>query len=209
MEAEEIWQAVDVERRSLIELLETLSDAEWEQASLCDGWRVRDVVAHVVLATEGSLPFVLGAFVRARGNFNRAIRDSAVRYARRAPAELLTQLRGTVGQRRCPPSTVPLDRLMDMLVHGQDIAIPLGRPRAMPPAAARAATERAWTRGFPFHPQRKLAGYRLRATDVDWSGGEGALVEGPISALLLLVTGRKALVGQLSGPGSAGLASAA
>jgi hypothetical protein len=59
-----------------------------------------------------------------------------------------------------------------------------------------------WPNLYPFRAARTLRGYRLSATDCDWSAGEGALAEGPISAILLLITGRPAGLAQLSGPGA-------
>lgn len=92
-------------------------------------------------------------------------------------------------------------------MHGQDIAIPLGRRRDMPLEAAAVAATRDWTMGFPFYARRRLAGLRLDATDVDWSVGQGAVVEGPIAALLLVLTGRPAGLAALSGDGMADLTS--
>ena len=46
-----------------------------------------------------------------------------------------------------------------------------------------------------------MRGLRLVATDHAWSVGEGRLVEGPMAALLLLITGRAAALPLLSGPG--------
>jgi hypothetical protein len=84
---------------------------------------------------------------------------------------------------------------------GQDIAIPLGRQRAMPLAAAHAGADRVWTMGWPFWARRRLRGFRLTASDVDWSVGEGPDVRGPIDALLLLLTGRTAAFSRLTGDG--------
>jgi hypothetical protein len=56
-----------------------------------------------------------------------------------------------------------------------------------------------------FHARKKLAGYRLVATDTTWNAGHGQEVGGPISALLLLLTGRPAALARLSGAGAAAL----
>ncbi|MEV0108572.1 hypothetical protein AB0H42_19845 [Nocardia sp. NPDC050799] len=92
--------------------------------------------------------------------------------------------------RHTPVGTTALDRLMDLLVHGQDIAVPLGMRREMPVDAARWSVERVWRMGRPFRAQRVLAGHRLIATDTEWSGGTGAPLAAPIAEILLLVTGR-------------------
>ena len=81
------------------------------------------------------------------------------------------------------------DTAVDYLVHAQDIAVPLGRRLDMPADAAVVAASRVWASDRMFHARKKLAGYRLVATDTTWSAGRGQEVTGPISALLLLLTG--------------------
>jgi uncharacterized protein (TIGR03083 family) len=110
------------------------------------------------------------------------------------------------GSRRTAPGVTPLEPLLDVLVHGQDITAPLGRPRTMPVEAATTAATRVWDMPWPmsstFSPRRRLAGLRLVADDADWAVGEGDPVEGPIQALLLVLTGRTAAVrDRLSGAG--------
>jgi uncharacterized protein (TIGR03083 family) len=100
-----------------------------------------------------------------------------------------------------------LEPLIDVLVHGQDIAIPLGRTRPVPTVAAMAAADRVWPDLFPWRAARKLGGFRFAATDCAWSAGDGQLVEGPITAILLLLTGRNAALSQLSGPGAGAVGS--
>ncbi|MGC5039841.1 maleylpyruvate isomerase family mycothiol-dependent enzyme [Streptomyces sp. DT190] len=116
-------------------------------------------------------------------------RHSAVREAARPTAEIVAGLRSIVGSRRLAPTTSPHEPLLDLLVHGQDIALALGRTRDMPPAAARDAADRVWTMRFPPRPG-PLPKARLVATDIDWTRGSGPEVRGPIGALLLLLTGR-------------------
>ena len=52
-----------------------------------------------------------------------------------------------------------------------------------------------------------LDGYRLTATDTDWTRGHGPEIAGPIGALLLLLTGREAALEQLTGEGADALRS--
>ena len=200
MEPDDVWRAIDAERLGLACLLDTLTIEQWESPSLCVGWRVRDVAAHLTLAQTG-VPAAAMALLRARGNLDRMIHDTAVRQARLPVERYPALLRAMVGSRKKAPGVSCLEPLIDVLVHGQDIAIPLGRSRPMPPAAAAAASDRVWPSLFPWRAERKLGGFRLAATDCDWSGGDGLLVEGPIGAILLLLTGRRAGLVQLSGPG--------
>ncbi|MET8876268.1 maleylpyruvate isomerase family mycothiol-dependent enzyme [Nocardia sp. NPDC004604] len=205
MTTEQIWRAVAAERRSLVELLETLSDDDWDHGSLCAGWRVRDVVAHIVLSTNASIGWILVNLIRARGNLHRAIRDTAIRHAdNMTAAQLRTELRDGIGLRVTPVGTTAADRLMDLLVHGQDIAVPLGITREMPIDAARSALERVWTTNMA-GCRKQLAGYHLVATDAKWTVGDGLTIEGPVAALLLLITGRRVGRDLLTGDGAARL----
>ncbi|MFD0000196.1 maleylpyruvate isomerase family mycothiol-dependent enzyme [Nocardia sp. NPDC127526] len=201
---DQTWAAVAAERAGLVELLRPLPESAWDHASLCEGWRVRDVVAHVILSADSSLGSILINLIRARGDFNRLVRDTAIRHAGdRTTTQLLDELYDTITARVTPIGTTPADRLMDLLVHGQDIAIPLGIPREMPVPVAQVALDRVWNGGFPFHARRKFTGYHLRATDGDWSAGTGPAIEGSVTTLLLLITGRHPASGRLSGPGAA------
>jgi uncharacterized protein (TIGR03083 family) len=204
-----VWAAVDVERTTLADLLDDLTTEEWSRPSLCEGWRVRDVAAHLALSHGGWGRTAL-EMCRARGSFDRMVHDTAVRHAAAPTARLSAEIRAMVGSRRHAPAVTPLEPLLDVLVHGQDIAVPLGRSRPMPVEAATAAATRVWTMGWPlstaFPARARLRGLRLVATDTEWSVGDGELVEGPVEALLLLLTGRTAWLGRLSGPGVGRLA---
>ncbi|MQY23270.1 maleylpyruvate isomerase family mycothiol-dependent enzyme [Nocardia macrotermitis] len=204
MSTERTWQAVDAERAGLAEMLEALPETDWDHASSCDGWRVRDVVAHLVLSARPRIGWLLLNLARARGSLDRAIGDTAVRHANtRTSAQLLAELREGIGARVTPIGTTPTDRLMDLLVHGQDVAIPLGITHTVPVAAARSALDRIWHTAAPFHARRKFDGYRLVATDTDWSVGEGSIIEGSVTTLLLLLTGRDVAADRLAGAGVA------
>ena len=203
MDTEQAWAVIASQRRSLADLLEPLSAEQWELPSLCDRWRVRDVAAHVsMVALPPSPAAMLGEAVRARGSFHRLNHDVAVRAARRPVADIAAALRQHADSRRLPVVTNYRNVLFDVLVHGQDIALPLGMDRPMPTSAAVAGAERVWTMGWPFWAQRRLRGIRLVADDADWAAGSGAEAKGPISALLLVLTGRPAGVPALRGPGA-------
>ncbi|WP_433336079.1 maleylpyruvate isomerase family mycothiol-dependent enzyme [Spirillospora sp. CA-294931] len=206
MEPAEMWRVIDTQRSELAELFEGLSDEQWACQSLCEEWSVREVGAHLSLGARTGLGRVLVEVVRARGNFDRMVADTAIREARRPRDEIVAELRTVVGSRHLAPGQKLGYAMMDVLVHGQDICVPLGLDRAMPLDAARYSAEQTWRMGFPFHARKRLAGYRLTATDVEWTAGEGAPIEGPIASLLLLLSGRDAGLDHLTGEGAARLA---
>jgi uncharacterized protein (TIGR03083 family) len=203
VDREAIRRAVEAERRDLADLLDRLARADWDVGSLCAGWTVRDVVAHLALATRLSRRAAVLGVLRARGDVNRMIHDAARRRAAEfGTAELVAQLRATAGSARRPLGTQPPDPLVDLLVHGQDIARPLGRVRPMPGERVLPALEHVWRSSF-YGARRRFAGLGFVATDLDWSAGEGAEVRGPGGELLMVLTGRGAGLDGLDRPGAA------
>ena len=130
-----IWTTIDDERGSLADLLEQLPPDGWERPSLCAGWRVRDVAAHLALAHMGARAAV-PALLRARGSFDRMVDRTARAHAVVPTAQVVAEIRAMRGSRRHAVGTSIVEPLTDVLVHGQDIARPLGLVRPVPPAAA-------------------------------------------------------------------------
>jgi uncharacterized protein (TIGR03083 family) len=207
VDAESAWAVIEQERLSLAALLEGLTDEQRNAPSLCVGWRVKDVAAHIALASQPPSPLsMVVEGMRAGGRFHKVNRDLSVRHADRPGTDLVAELREHAASRRLPRVTNYRNILFDILVHGQDIAIPLGIERDMPTDAARAGVQRVWRMGWPFGAKRALKNFRYTATDVDWTAGKGPDVAGPVAALLLILTGRPAALSRLSGRGVEGLA---
>jgi uncharacterized protein (TIGR03083 family) len=192
---------VAAERLGLADDLADLTPEQWATPSLCAGWTVHDVVAHLTLSTRQSVPWTLWRVARARGDLERAFADMArERAAAHQPAELLAQLRGMARVDRRLAVSGELDPLNDLLVHSQDVAIPLGRRRELPPERALPCLRHVWSTRF-FGAASRFAGLRVRATDADFSAGEGPEVRGPAGDLLLAATGRRAGLAGLDGEG--------
>ena len=60
-----------------------------------------------------------------------------------------------------------------------------------------------------FGAKKRIAGFKLMATDMDWSHGYGPEVTGPAEALVMMMAGRLAALDDLSGEGKAALATKA
>jgi uncharacterized protein (TIGR03083 family) len=198
MDQDQVWTAIDDHRRRLADLLAELSEEEWRQPSLCEGWTVRDVAGHLAWQRRISLPATVVDLVRARGSLHRAIHDAACRYARRPTEQLVAEVHALVGTRQPVPGMTYLETLIDTLVHGQDIAVPLGRRLDVAPEAAAVAATRIWTKPSLFPATKPLHAFRFTATDLAWSVGEGPEVRGPMSAILLGLTGRPADLPQVT-----------
>jgi uncharacterized protein (TIGR03083 family) len=188
MNSDEIWRCIDEQRGALADLLEGLDARQWMSPSLCDGWRVRDVAAHLTHSHMG-LGRVIVEASRSGFRFDPMIRRLAVE-DRRSQPEIIGALRAMLGSRRRIAGTGDCDPLMDILVHSQDIAIPLGIDWPMPTAAAVEVANHLWRMRFPLNPRRRLQGTRLVATDVDFVVGEGHEHQAPIRDTVLLLAGR-------------------
>ncbi|MEY9871343.1 uncharacterized protein (TIGR03083 family) [Streptacidiphilus sp. MAP12-33] len=181
------------ERERLGALLAQLTPEQWNAPSLCAGWRVREVVAHLTFPFRtGPLRFAAG-LAAARFSFDRYC-DTAARRdgARMSDAELLAALRDNVRHPWQPPGGGQAGALSHDVIHGLDLTEPLGLP---PAPAERVATvlTRADGRALAYFGV-DLTGLTLRATDADVTLGAGEhVVDLPAKDLLLTVTGRRPL----------------
>lgn len=207
--ADQIWWHIDAERAMLADFLADLDDDSWNTDSLCAGWRVRDVAAHLTMA-HARLRDLMPWLLKTRFSFDASIRESAIALPA-DHAEIVARLRGMVGSRRIAPFVSIREPLIDVLVHTQDICLPLGRelPEPTPTAtsgsrarAAAAAADRvlALNQRPVVRLRRPPSGVHLVAVDTEWSWGAGELVTGRMTHLLLALAGRPAAAGLLSGP---------
>ena len=136
MNDDELWAAIDVQRLSTTTCSTELTPEEWNQPSLCEGWTVRDVAAHLTLQ-QLTLGSALLSALRHPGGTNHIIDASARDRAKQPPDQLIAELRGMVGSRRHVVGLTPMETLIDNVVHGQDIAVPTGRVLEVPPVSRR------------------------------------------------------------------------
>lgn len=179
MDVDEEWWHTHEQRRSLAALLGDLSDEEWTVPSLCQGWTVRDVAAHVMRSATVTPVEVAVALVRFGGRYNTLVADDARRAARRPVAELMADFQRHDGSRRRPFGTWVTDPLLDVLVHTQDTAVPPGRPDPMPIEPGGVAARRAHRLGFLFADFALRRHVEIQATDADFNVGKRAAGRGP------------------------------
>ena len=191
MDSDTVWQHIDNERAWLADLLESLPQEAWQQPSLCEGWRVRDVGAHLTFA-HAQVRDLLWPAVRAGFRYDALVRDTALR-SPLTREQIVATLRGFVGSRQRVAFITDLEPLIDILVHIQDICRPLGIDHPMPPDAAAAAANRVLSTPRPMRRWKPPRSTRLVATDVEWAYGSGDEVRAPMGSLLLTLTGRRAV----------------
>jgi uncharacterized protein (TIGR03083 family) len=190
---------IAAERRAFGEVLAGLSDVEWDASSLCDGWRVREVVAHMTMPFRFSTPRFLGEMVRSRGNFARMSDRVARRDAQAPVGTLLDGWRTNVDTRWRPPGGGFEGALTHDVVHGLDITIPLGIEHPVSEAALRTVLDNATTPLSLKHFGRDLDDVRLEADDLDWAFGDGEALRGAARHLLMVLMDRQLPAGALSG----------
>jgi uncharacterized protein (TIGR03083 family) len=196
------WPAVRWMRLSVADLLQSLSAHEWDAPSLCRGWRIRDVAGHLSIVPTVTTWDLFSTVPRVGFNPNRMNTELAIRHGSRPPGEILTHLRAHAGDQRTARVLDTRNSLFDVIVHSQDIAVPLGVDFAVPVEYSRQGLQRVWEMGWPFKARKRLAGFTLRATDTDWTVGGGPEINGTALSLLLLLTGRTSTaVNFLSGSG--------
>ena len=194
------WQMTDNERTAFADLTDSLTPAQWDQLSLCTGWRVRDVVGHVA-DTDPNLGKALLTLARYGFRLNTMIDREAKRLGSQATDQLSRDLRTTVGIHKAVGGKGE-DMVMETIVHQQDVRRPLGIAREYPADEMKVALDRAAGMGNSLVPGKKrIKDLRLRATDLDWEHGDGAEVTGPAEALLMAMAGRTQALSDLSGPG--------
>lgn len=195
-------------RRDLLAVVEDLSPTEWDKPSLCTGWRVRDVVAHVAQLPDMKRRNLLPRIIKARGSLTR-VRDEAARTEGEQPAsEILAHFRENLECLHVPPGSTAEKALVDIVVHSLDICHPNGWELPLPADRVRAAMSILVTLGEPFGGKHRAEGLHLDTTDVDWRFGRGDHVRGPAPVMLLALAGRP-VCDQLTGEGVRALAARA
>jgi uncharacterized protein (TIGR03083 family) len=196
----DLWDIVSTERGALAEDLSTLTDSQWNSPSLCSGWTVRDVLAHMsATASLNPATFFLN-FAKAGFNFGSFAETQIRRHLGGDPAATLDEFRSLQGSTSAPPGPKPT-WLGEVVVHSADIRRPLGIPHTYAPGAVRQAADFYKNSNTLIGTKNRIGGLALCATDEDWSHGEGHAVEGPLLPLLLAMTGRGHACADLSGPG--------
>ncbi len=203
MDREQIFDAVAAERRRIADLLDSLDEDALATPSLCKGWDVKTVAAHLVSVFADSFWTFQWAALR-HGGLHRAIDELARRRARTPAADIARTLRQRADHRLNPPVTGPLSGLTDVLVHGGDIRIPLGLAFCPDHQQVEWALEfLTGPRPFGFVPRGRLSGIALHSTDIGRSWGTGAEICGPAALVMMAVAGRIDILAMLEGPGVA------
>lgn len=191
--------AVAAEFASLANLLAAASDAQWDTPSMCAGWRVREVVAHLTMAARYSEEEFMAELRRCEFDFTRLSNEVASRDAALPASELVANLRSDVMQRWTPPGGGYSGALNHVVIHGLDVTVPLGVSRRSPDETIRVVLDDLTAGGRHARFGTAIDGRHLQATDLDWSHGAGPILRGTAADLALALCGRTLPDGHLEG----------
>ena len=195
----DIRSAVAGERTELAEVLAGLGQDDWEKPTLCAGWRVRELVAHITMPYRMSMPRFLAGMVRAGGNFNRyADRQARQDAAELTSAQLVECLRQNINHPWKPPGGGYEGALSHDVIHGLDVTVALGLDRQVPSERLRIVFDAMRPRHAKYFGV-DLTGVQLQATDLTWTYGAGTPLTGAAQDLLLVLSGRSLPPNHLSG----------
>jgi uncharacterized protein (TIGR03083 family) len=196
----EIWATIAAERGALANDLAELAPAQWDTKSLCAGWTVRDIVAHLsATASLNPVTFFLG-MTKAGFNFDKFANGQVAKHRGADPAATLGEFSSLQHSTSAPPGP-KVSWLGEVVIHGADVRRPLGIPHTYTPGAIRQVIDFYKGSNVLIGSKRRIEGLALHATDDDWQHGQGERVDGPLLSLLLAMTGRGAACDDLTGPG--------
>lgn len=185
---------------ALAEMLSSASDATWNTGSLCDSWRVREVVAHMTMPARYSEAQFMEELERYGFDFTRLSNEIASRDAGVPTSQLMGDLHSDELHHWTPPGGSYHDALNHVVIHSLDITVPLARARLASDETIRMILEDLTLGGIHRNFGIEIEGRSFEAIDIGWTFGSGHLLRGKAEDIALALCGRSVPSGQLEGP---------
>lgn len=198
--ASEHWDLIHAERARLAEVLAGLSAEQWHADSLCAGWSVEQVTAHLTAAANTGTWAWMRSMVRAGFNTDRHNARLLARYLGNTPPETLDGFRNAVMLTVAPTKDHPA-WLGEVIAHGQDITRPLGIALTPDAVAVRKVADFYAATDFAVNSRSLIRGLSLEADDAGFRAGVGPVVRGPLLDLVMAMAGRPVACANLDGDG--------
>jgi uncharacterized protein (TIGR03083 family) len=197
----DLWPAIHAERQALADDLASLTNAQWQTQSLCDGWSVRELLAHLTGTATTTFPKFAVRITRAGFRPNVMLERLIDENLGVSPTDTLGRFTSAVYSEDAPLPMVPTTHwLGEIVVHGEDIRFPLGIPHRYDSRSLQLLADH-YRKVNVDGSKKRCVGLALRATDTGWSSGDGLEVSGPGIALVQAITGRPAGLDHLGGDG--------
>jgi uncharacterized protein (TIGR03083 family) len=200
MPATDLMPMVHKERQMLADFLETLTPEQWQAPTWCAKWNVQQVTGHVIAASRITAPHFIKMMVTNGFSFDKFVEKDLEKYAAGTPKDVMARYSDIITSNRKPPGPAYVG-LGEVMLHGDDIRRALGAASEHPAEHLAALAPLYVKTGKPLNGKVRSAGLKLRATDIDWTHGDGPEVAGPAMSILQAVTGRKQALADLEGPG--------
>ena len=195
----DLQHRITVQFEALASVLASATDSDWDTPSLCEGWRIREVVAHLTMPARYSPDEFMAALREYGFEFGRLSNAIASRDAALPTAGLVANLRSDVLHRWTPPEGGQVGALNHAVIHGLDATVPLASANHVDPDTVRVVLDGLTVDGVHAHFGTTIEGRRLEATDIDWAYGTGPALRGPAHELALALCGRTLPAGNLEG----------
>lgn len=197
----DVLPLLGAERLALADALQDPPAVDWERPSLCAGWTVQDVLTHLTAAAlTSTLPW-LANMAASRFDTDRHNQRLLHRFRAADPVTTLADFR-TAATSSAAPFGEWEGALGEVIVHGQDIARPLGLPLAPSREAVRGVAEFFARKDFAVNSSTMARGLRLEATDDELVLGDGPPVRGSMLNLVMAMAGRAVVLDELEGEGA-------
>lgn len=201
-----VWQHVRNRRAELAAYLETLDTDKWNNQSLCGEWQTRDVVAHLLIEYHYTARY-WKQFLRSGLRVNKFLGRTAHDVGRSDTAHLLERFKNMIDERQKPAALPVMNVLVDLLVHEQDIRVPLGHLKPMPLDSLRLIFSHWEPQDYNLGEKitgvsRRVRGLQFVISDLSLTKGTGLTVVGNAEDILLAVTGRPTAIPKLQGEGT-------
>lgn len=195
----DLQQMTRAEGEALVEYLKQVPEDQWGTQTVCDPWSVQHLVAHLTALSNQTLPNFARRMITTGFNFQKVVEGDLQKYL--GPKEqMVAKLESSIANPTTPKMLNEV-ALGEFMVHGEDIRRALGDRGEHPSEHVSAIGEMYATAKKPLNGRARTEGLSLRATDGDFTWGEGPEVAGPGIDLLLAASGRAAALDHCEGDG--------
>jgi uncharacterized protein (TIGR03083 family) len=158
--------------------------------SLCAGWAVKNVLAHMTMAARYDGPAFMAELAAVGHDFGALSEKVARRDGELGFDRLLDDLRSDTMATWAPPGGGAIGALSHVVIHSLDITSALDLVRTADDQATLLVLMAMTAGGVSTHFGVDPTGRLLKATDVDWQSGAGQPVEASAGDLILALAGR-------------------
>jgi uncharacterized protein (TIGR03083 family) len=187
---EDLQAMVTADYLALGDLLEALPTSRWDTPSLCEGWRIREVVAHLTMPARYGEAEFMAELKDCDFDFGRLSNRIAERDAALPTPTLVSNVFSEVLHGWQPPGGGAMGALNHVVIHSLDITVPLGVQRRSPDTTIRVILDSMASGGAEKFGV-DISALTLTATDLAWSAGSGPQRSGSAEDLVLFMAGRK------------------